>query len=102
VTEYLRSANKVAIGSTELDSIKKELESTKAGAEAETKKQVAIVASSMKSQYENEIKLIQEQNKTAAAENASKIGVLAEKNFMNVFASLGSGVDCETLEVSLP
>lgn len=80
VTEYLRSTNKVVIGATELDTIKKELESTKNGAESETKRQVAIVSSSLKSQYENEMKLIQEQNKTAAAENASKIGVLVEKN----------------------
>ncbi len=80
VTEFLKSTGKVAIGSNELSSIQKELSDTKANADAETKKAVGAVSSSLKSQYENDIRFLQSENKAIAAENASKIGVLAEKN----------------------
>lgn len=80
VSEYLKSTGKIAISSTELDSLRKELNDTKASADAETKKQVAAVSSALKSQYENDTRFLQSENKAIAAENASKIGVLAEKN----------------------
>ena len=80
VTNYLQSVGKVAISATELNSLQKELTETKANADANTKKEVAIVSSSLKSQYENDIRFLQSENKAIAAENASKIGVLAEKN----------------------
>ncbi len=44
------------------------------------KKEVATVAATLKSQYENEIKLIHSENKAIAAENAAKIGTLATQN----------------------
>lgn len=80
VISYLNENGKVAIAKAELTSLQKELSDTKANAEAETKKQVAQVAGSLKSQYENDIRFIQSENKAIAAENASKITTLAEKN----------------------
>ena len=80
VSQYLASVGKVAVASTELTALQKELAETKANAESITKKEVAIVTSSLKSQYENDIRFLQSENKAIAAENASKIGVLAEKN----------------------
>lgn len=80
VSDYLKSSGKVSISSDELNTLKKELSDTKTNAEAETKKQVSTVASSLKSQFENDIRFQQSENKAIAAENASKIGVLAEKN----------------------
>jgi len=80
VTEFLNSNGKVAISKTDLANLQKELADTKANAEAETKKAVAQVASSLKSQYENDIRFLQSENKATAAENASKIATLADKN----------------------
>ena len=80
VTNYLQSVGKVAIASTDLNSLQKELADTKANADAITKKEVATVANSLKSQFENDIRFMQSENKAIIAENASKIGVLAEKN----------------------
>lgn len=80
VSDYLRTNGKLAVTTSDWNSLQKELTDTKAGAEAETKKQVAQVANSLKSQYENDIRFLQSENKAVAAENASKIGVLAEKN----------------------
>ena len=79
VTNYLGANNKVAISSSDLNALQKELSDTKAGAEAETKRQVAIVSNTLKSQYENEIKLIHSENKSVSAENVSKIVALTEK-----------------------
>ncbi len=79
VTNYLTENGKVAISKTDLANLQKELSDTKANADAVTKKEVAIVSSSLKSQYENEIKLIQSENNTKSVENASKIGTLTEK-----------------------
>jgi hypothetical protein len=79
VTNYLTENGKVAISKTDLANLQKELADTKANADAVTKKEVAIVSSSLKSQYENEIKLIQSENNTKSVENASKIGTLTEK-----------------------
>lgn len=80
VNSYLSENQKVAIAKTELASLQKELADTKANADAETKKQVAQVSSTLKSQYENDIRFIQSENKAIAAENASKIATLADKN----------------------
>jgi len=80
VTEWLRTNGKVSISSTELNSLQKELADTKAGIEAEVKKQVASASATMKVHYENEIRTIQLENKAVAAENAAKIGTLATQN----------------------
>jgi predicted RNase H-like nuclease (RuvC/YqgF family) len=80
VNEILREGGMESISSAELKALRQELADTKAGAEAETKKQVAIVSSTLKAQFDNDLRFIQSENKAIAAENASKIGVLAEKN----------------------
>lgn len=80
VSEYLRANGKEAILSSELKALRQELETVKANTEAETKRQVAEVTNMLKSQFENDLRFIQSENKAVAAENASKIGVLAEKN----------------------
>jgi hypothetical protein len=80
VTSYLNETGKVAIAKNELTALTKELADTKANAEAETKKHVAQVAGTLKAQYENDIRFIQSENKATAAENASKIGTLAQTN----------------------
>ena len=80
VTEYLGSVNKTSISVAELNGLRQELAETKANADAQTKKEVATAVNSVKAQYENDIKLLHSENKAVAAENASKIGVLAEKN----------------------
>jgi|ERR1035437_2702601 hypothetical protein len=79
VTSFLNEQNKVAVAKSDLVSLQKELSDTKANADAVTKKEVAIVAHSLKSQYENEIKLIQSENNTKSVENTSKIGTLTEQ-----------------------
>jgi hypothetical protein len=97
VTNYLTENGKVAISKTDLANLQKELADTKANAEAVTKKEVAIVSASLKSQYENEIKLIQSENNTKSVENASKIGTLTEqKNFLETqVAKLYQQLDAE-------
>jgi hypothetical protein len=80
VTEYLGSVSKTSIAVAELNGLRQELAETKANADAQTKKEVASAVNAVKAQYENDIKLLHSENKAVAAENASKIGVLAEKN----------------------
>ena len=80
VNEFLTANGKTSISKTDLAAIQKELADTKANADAETKKAVAAATATLKSQYESEIKLMQSENKAVAAENASKIGTLTEKN----------------------
>jgi hypothetical protein len=80
VNEHLTSNGYVSISANELNSLRSELEQTKSTTEAQIKKEVATVASTLKSQYENEIKLIQSENKAISAENAAKIGTLATQN----------------------
>lgn len=80
VNEFLTANGKTSITKTDLANLQKELETTKANAEAETKKAVAAATATLKSQYESDIKLMQSENKAVAAENASKIGTLTEKN----------------------
>lgn len=97
VNNYLTENGKVSISKTDLANLQKELADTKANADAVTKKEVAIVSSSLKSQYENEIKLIQSENNTKSVENASKIGTLTEqKNFLETqVAKLYQQLDAE-------
>lgn len=80
VNEFLNANGKTSISKTDLANLQKELESTKANADAETKKAVAAATATLKAQYESDIKLMQSENKAVAAENASKIGTLTEKN----------------------
>jgi hypothetical protein len=80
VNEYLSSVNKVAVSASELSALKSDLEEARTNTEAQVKREVATVASTLKSQYENEIKLIHSENKAIAAENAAKIGTLATQN----------------------
>jgi hypothetical protein len=80
VNEYLASVGKVAISKAELTALTKELTDTKVGAEAETKRQVAIVTNTLSTQYANDKRFAESENKAVIAENASKIGVLQEKN----------------------
>ncbi len=97
VNEYLTSVNKVAISASELNTLRSELEETKSNSDALVKREVATVASSLKSQYENEIKLIHSENKAIAAENAAKIGTLATQNkfLEEQVAKLYSQLDAE-------
>ena len=80
VTDYLREGGKVAVSTSDLEALKQELTAVKNGAEAETNKAVAIVANTLKSQYESEVKLLQSENRAVAVENTSKIAVLEDKN----------------------
>lgn len=80
VSEFLRSTGKVSISGEELQNLRQELAETKANADAETKKQVAQATASIKSDYENAIKLLHSENKAVAAENAAKIGTLGTQN----------------------
>ncbi len=80
VNEFLRTTGYVSISVSELANLKKELNDVKTNADTVTKSQVAQVASTMKAQYENEIRFLQSENKAVAAENSAKIEVLADKN----------------------
>lgn len=80
VTEYLASVGKESITTSELSSLRSELSDVKHSADKTAKEAVGSALATAKSQYENDIKLLHSENKAIAAENASKIGVLAEKN----------------------
>jgi hypothetical protein len=80
VSDHLATQKNVAISASELQALRAELETIKSGAEAQIKKEVAIVASTLKSQHENEIKLIHSENKAIAAENVAKLDSLVKQN----------------------
>ena len=80
VNDFLNANGKTAISKSDLAALQKELTDTKAHAENETKKAVAAATATLKTQYESDIKLMHSENKAVAAENASKIGTLTEKN----------------------
>lgn len=80
VNEVLRNNGMESISSAELKALRQELETVKANTDAEVKKQVAIVTNTLTSKFENDVRFLQAENKAVAAENASKIGTLAEKN----------------------
>lgn len=97
VNDYLASAGKVAIAKAELTAITKELADTKAGAEAETKKQVAIVSSTLSTQYGNDKRFAEAENKAVAAENSAKLNALVqnEKNLQETITKLYLQLDAE-------
>lgn len=97
VNSFLNENNKVAIAKTDLASLQKELTDTKANAEAETKKQVAIVSSSLKSQFENDLRFLQSENQAKAAENTAKLNALVqnEKNLQEQVDKLYLQLDAE-------
>ena len=80
VTEYLASVGKESITTSELSSLRSELSDVKHSADKSIKEAVGSALATARAQYENDIKLLHSENKAIAAENASKIGVLAEKN----------------------
>jgi len=80
VLDYLLANNKVAVTQEYLSQLQQDLDKTKANAESETKKAVAIVTANLTSKYESDIKLLQSENKAIAADNQAKIGTLDEKN----------------------
>jgi nicotinamide mononucleotide adenylyltransferase len=80
VKEYLRTVNEVSISNAELTALRSELETVKSNTEAQIKREVAVVAATMKSSHENEVKLIQSENRAISSENAAKIGTLATQN----------------------
>jgi hypothetical protein len=80
VTTYLSSTSKVAILSSEWTSLQKELTDVKSNTEKTITTQVAAITETQRAQYENDIRFLQSENKAIAAENASKIGVLTDKN----------------------
>lgn len=80
VADHLATQKNVAISASELQALRSELETIKSGTEALIKKEVAIVASTLKSQHENEIKLIHSENKAIAAENVAKLDSLVKQN----------------------
>lgn len=79
LNEYLASNGKTTISKTDLANLQKELTDTRANAEAVTKREVAAATGVLKSQYENDIKLLNSENNAKAVENSSKIGTLTEK-----------------------
>lgn len=80
VNTWLTSNGYTSIPTSELTSLRSELETARTNTNDTVKKEVATVAATLKTQYENEIKLIHSENKAIAAENAAKIGTLATQN----------------------
>ena len=80
VNTWLTSNGYTSIATSELTSLRSDLETARTNTEATVKKEVASVVATLKTQYENEIKLIHSENKAIAAENAAKIGTLATQN----------------------
>ena len=96
VNTYLSENGKVAITKTELTNLNKELTDIKASAEAETKKQVAIVTNTLSTQYANDKRFVEAENKALAAETTAKLNALIqnEKNLQaqveNLFEQLNA------------
>ena len=80
VNQWLTSNGYTSIATSELTTLRSDLDSARTNTETIVKKEVATVAATLKTQYENEIKLIHSENKAIAAENAAKIGTLATQN----------------------
>ncbi len=80
VNEHLSSVNRTSISTSELNTLRQDLEDATRNTDSLIKKEVATVANTLKGQYENEIKLIHSENKAIAAENAAKMGSLATQN----------------------
>ena len=80
VNEWLRTNGHTSIATSELTTLRSDLDSARTNTESTVKKEVASIVSNLKTQYENEIKLIHSENKAVSAENAAKIGTLANQN----------------------
>ena len=80
VNKWLTSNGYTSIATSELTTLRSDLDTARTNTEATVKKEVASVVSTLKTQYDNEIKLIHAENKAIAAENAAKIGTLATQN----------------------
>lgn len=80
VNQWLTSNGYTSIATSELTTLRSDLDTARTNTEATVKKEVASVVSTLKTQYDNEIKLIHAENKAIAAENAAKIGTLATQN----------------------
>jgi len=80
VNQWLTSNGYTSIATSELTSLRSDLDTARTNTEATVKKEIASVVSTLKTQYDNEIKLIHSENKAIAAENAAKIGTLATQN----------------------
>jgi hypothetical protein len=80
VTQWLTSNGYTSIATSELTTLRSDLDTARTNTEATVKKEVATIVATLKTQYENEIKLIHSENKAVAAENAAKIGTLATQN----------------------
>lgn len=80
VNEHLASINSVSIPSSELNQLRSDLSEARSNTEAQVKREVTEIATKLKTQYENEIKLIHSENKAIAAENAAKMGSLSSQN----------------------
>lgn len=80
VTQWLTSNGYTSIATSELTTLRSDLDTARTNTEATVKKEVASIVATLKTQYENEIKLIHSENKAIAAENAAKIGTLATQN----------------------
>lgn len=80
VLNWLRENGKTTISQTDLDKLNSELATVKNSVETEVKKAIAQTTSTIKTQYENEIKLIHSENKAMTAENSAKIGTLTTQN----------------------
>ena len=80
VSHYLATSGKIAISSNEYNTLQNELSDVKSNTAKTIANEVAAITTTQKAQYENDIRFLQSENKAIAAENASKIGVLEEKN----------------------
>jgi hypothetical protein len=80
VTQWLTSNGYTSIATSELTTLRSDLDTARTNTEATVKKEVATIVATLKTQYENEIKLIHSENKAVAAENSAKIGTLATQN----------------------
>jgi F0F1-type ATP synthase gamma subunit len=63
-----------------LNQLRSDLSEARSNTEAQVKREVTEIATKLKTQYENEIKLIHSENKAIAAENAAKMGSLSTQN----------------------
>lgn len=80
VNEYLTANGKVSISASELKELRAELENVKSKTQELVNKEVELAKNALKAKYENEIKLINSENKAISAENAAKLGSLTTQN----------------------
>lgn len=80
VNEYLTANGKVSISASELKELRAELENVKSKTQELVNREVELAKNALKAKYENEIKLINSENKAISAENAAKLGSLTTQN----------------------